>query len=115
MHGDTQYEFASVLRFIETRFGLTALGDRDSTANDTLDSFDFKQTPLPSLILSPRNCPVVPPGVNLGYQAVGAKSAPVSVYMTNSSAVPITTLGVTATGDFSVTATCATIPVNTVC
>jgi phospholipase C len=55
----TQYEFSSVLKFIEERFSLPALSDRDLDANDMTDSFDFNQTPLPPLILSTRSCPLV--------------------------------------------------------
>ena len=53
----TQYEFSSFLAFVETRFSLPSLGGRDATANNMLDSFDFKQQPLPHLILSTRTCP----------------------------------------------------------
>lgn len=53
----TQYEFSSVLKFIEIRFGLPPLSDRDTLANDILDSFDFNQLPLPPLILQTRTCP----------------------------------------------------------
>jgi phospholipase C len=55
----TQYEHSSVLKFIEERFNLPALSSRDTEANDTTDSFNFNQTPLPPLILGPRQCPVV--------------------------------------------------------
>jgi phospholipase C len=51
------YEFSSVLRFIEERFGITPLSSRDATANDTLDAFDFSQAPLPPLVLHQRTCP----------------------------------------------------------
>lgn len=48
----TQYDFTSVLRFIEKRFGLPALTDRDRNANDLLAAFDFDQAPRgPGLIL----------------------------------------------------------------
>ena len=53
----TFYEFSSVLKFIEERFGLKPLTKRDSEANDMLDSFDFDQRPLPPLILKQRQCP----------------------------------------------------------
>jgi len=53
----TRYEFSSVLKFIEERFGLPALAPRD--ANDISDSFNFSQTPLPPLILAPRQCPLL--------------------------------------------------------
>jgi phospholipase C len=53
----TQYEFSSLLKFAETRFGLDPLTDRDTQANDLTDSFDFTQNPLPPLILQERTCP----------------------------------------------------------
>ncbi len=53
----TVYEFSSLLKFVETRYGLQPLTARDSMANDMLDSFDFNQQPQPPLILHPRQCP----------------------------------------------------------
>ncbi len=53
----TFYEFSSVLKFIEERFGLPPLTERDSQANDMLDSFDFDQRPLQPQILEQRQCP----------------------------------------------------------
>jgi phospholipase C len=53
----TVYENASVLQFIETRFGLKALTNRDVVANSLLDMFDFSQPPAPPLILPLRSCP----------------------------------------------------------
>ncbi len=53
----TQYEFSSFLKFAEERFGLQPLTTRDTMANDMTDSFDFSQSPAPSLILNPRTCP----------------------------------------------------------
>jgi phospholipase C len=55
----TQYEFSSVLKFIEERFGLPPLSTRDTNANDITDSFNFSQPPLPPLILTPRQCPIL--------------------------------------------------------
>ncbi len=52
----TQYEFSSLLKFAETRFGLAPLTDRDRLANDMLDSFDFTQAPRPPAILSTHAC-----------------------------------------------------------
>ncbi len=46
----TQYEFASLLRLAEDTFNLPSLGDRDVYANDMMNSFDFNQTPQPTLI-----------------------------------------------------------------
>ena len=104
----TQYEFASVLRFIEERFSLAPLGDRDKTANDTTDSFDFTQTSLPPLILTPRSCSLTPTStVNVGYQTVGTTSQPYAVEFTNPSTTqPITISSVTTTGDFKAASTC---------
>lgn len=56
----TQYEFSSVLKFIENRFGLSSLTARDTQANDTTDSFDFSQQPLAPLILQTHACPATP-------------------------------------------------------
>jgi phospholipase C len=53
----TQYEFSSVLKFVEERFNLQPLTARDEGANDMTDSFDFSQAPLPPLILAKRDCP----------------------------------------------------------
>jgi phospholipase C len=53
----TVYEFSSLLRFVENRWSLGALTDRDNLANDPSDSFDFDQAPLPPLILAQRTCP----------------------------------------------------------
>jgi len=55
----TRYEFSSVLKFIEERFGLPPLAVRDAVANDTTDSFNFNQAPLPPLILTARQCPIL--------------------------------------------------------
>jgi phospholipase C len=52
----TQYEFASVLQLIETRYKLKALTARDVEANSLLDMFDFSQPPAPPLILPLRTC-----------------------------------------------------------
>jgi phospholipase C len=41
----TQYEFGSILRFIEDNWNLGQLGTTDVRANSIVDSFDFTQTP----------------------------------------------------------------------
>jgi phospholipase C len=53
----SQYELSSLLAFAEKRFGLLALGERDASANDLEDTFDFTQAPRPPLVLAPRICP----------------------------------------------------------
>jgi phospholipase C len=52
----TTYEFSSLLKFVEERYGLAPLTDRDQAANDMLDSFDFTQQQQP-LVLKTRQCP----------------------------------------------------------
>jgi phospholipase C len=53
----TQAEFSSVLKFIETNWGLPNLTDRDKAAADMMQDFDFSQSPraLPAMQL--RTCP----------------------------------------------------------
>ncbi|HZT97073.1 MAG TPA: alkaline phosphatase family protein, partial [Chloroflexota bacterium] len=51
------YGFDSILRFIEQRFHVAALGRSDAHARSILDSLDLKQAPLPPLRLKPQRCP----------------------------------------------------------
>jgi len=53
----TQYEFSSVLKFVEERFGLPPMTGRDAVANDITDAFDFTQSPRSPLLLQTRTCP----------------------------------------------------------
>jgi phospholipase C len=66
----TQYEFSSVLKFIETRFGLSNLTARDLDAADMTDAFNFSQNPLPPVVLSTRTCPSDGAIVDLGNDKV---------------------------------------------
>jgi len=68
----TIYEHSSVVRFIEETFGLPNLGNRDVTANDMMDSFDFGQKPNPPLVLTPRSCPIVNKTMTFGQHTVGS-------------------------------------------
>jgi len=54
----TQYEASSILKFVEERYGLPPLTQRDANANDTQDSFNWNQPPSAPLVLTPRSCPV---------------------------------------------------------
>jgi phospholipase C len=49
----TTFDLTSMLKLIETRFGLAALTARDEEANDMLDLFNFSQKPLPPDIINP--------------------------------------------------------------
>ena len=54
----TEYEFSSVLRFIEDLHGLKPMTDRDADADPLSGAFDFDQEPrLDPLILKPLDCP----------------------------------------------------------
>ncbi len=70
----TTLEFSSVLKFIEERFDLDALTERDQDANDLIDSFDFDHRPRQPLLLSTRQCPgataaiTLDPNLNSGAQ-----------------------------------------------
>jgi phospholipase C len=52
----TLYSHVSLLRFAETIFHLEPLTERDARAQNTLDCFDFDQSPLQPLSLVPREC-----------------------------------------------------------
>ncbi len=42
----TQYEFGSILRYIEDNFGLGSLGTSDKRANSLIDCFNYSQQPI---------------------------------------------------------------------
>jgi len=112
----TQYELSSVLKFIEERFNLPALTARDANANDTTDSFNFNQTPLPPLVLSQRTCPLnSDSNVYFGGQVVGTASPAYTVTLTNIRGTSITVSNIAITGDFSQTNNCTKIPVGGKC
>jgi phospholipase C len=48
----TFYDTTSILKFIEWRFGLASLTDRDKNANNLLNAFDFGSTPASSPVAS---------------------------------------------------------------
>jgi phospholipase C len=52
----TVYEHSSILKFVETRYGLAPLTARDANASDMLDSFNFTQLPQAPLLLQTRQC-----------------------------------------------------------
>jgi phospholipase C len=103
----TVYEFSSVLKFVEETFGLPSLGERDVTANDTMDSFNFNQTPSLPLLLPQRSCPVVNKSVPFGEHLVGSTFTntfdPLSqpLVILNSSTASMTIQSIQVTGDSS--------------
>jgi phospholipase C len=103
----SQYEFSSVLKFIEQRFGLAPLTARDGAANDTTDSFDFTQSPRPPLILPAQACPVASTTVvPFGNQVVGKASGMNLVIVTNYGTAPMTVSQVSTTGNFAAMNSC---------
>jgi phospholipase C len=113
----TQYEFSSVLKFIEERYNLPFLTSRDTNANDMTDSFNFGQQPLAPLVLNQRTCPIISAtgGVTFGGQAVNTKSQPFAVSVTNFRTTNITFSSVTTSGDFSQSNNCTTLKPNQKC
>jgi phospholipase C len=49
----TQYDLTSVLRFVEDRFGLEPLTERDRKADGMLAAFDFSQAPRAAMVIAP--------------------------------------------------------------
>jgi phospholipase C len=87
----TTYEFSSMLKFVEKRFGLSALSLRDASASDMRDSFTFTQSPLPPLVLAKRSCyPASPVGLTFMPQKVGTPSSIQTVLLSNFGSSPLT-------------------------
>jgi phospholipase C len=112
----TQYEFSSILKFIENRFGLQSLTGRDAAANDTEDSFDFTQTPRSSLTLRPRSCLVASvTSSTFPNQAVGTPSAVKKLYLHNQGGgtanIVLSSISLSGgnTTDFNLTTTCKSL------
>lgn len=101
------YEFSSVLKFIETLFNLPALSTRDANAHDMLDSFDFKQTPIPALTLQQRDCPIVSTAhLSMGFQALGTTSAATALMVNNFGTTPLAIHKISSTSEFPETNNC---------
>ncbi len=102
----TQYEPSSVLAFIETLFGLPPLTERDANANNITNSFNFSQTPLAPLTLTPRNCPLVSSAYNLGYATVGTTGPSFTVTLNNNRSTSLKISSIATSKGFSQTNTC---------
>jgi len=112
----TQYEFSSVLKFIEDRYGLTPLTDRDGDANDTSDSFNFSQTPNAPLVLNQRSCPInSATNIYFGGQQVGTSSPAYALTLTNWRATPLTFSKFAVAGEFTQTNNCKQLEPNAKC
>ncbi len=70
----TEYEFSSVLKFIETMYGLECMTERDCGASDMLNAFDFETQPDfegRKLILEERDCEDLPAATAAEYEKFG--------------------------------------------
>ena len=112
----TQYEFSSVLKFIEDDFGLPPLTERDANANDTTDSFNFNQPPNQPLVLNPQTCPITSASnMYFGPQVVNALSAANVLTLTNIRTAPITVSSIATAGNFTQKNNCSTLAVGGTC
>jgi phospholipase C len=97
-----QYEGSTVLKFMEEVFNIPSLGLRDFTANDPHDSFNFKQTPLPPLVLSTHPCPVVNTTSQFGEQLLNTSyTNTVKVFDPLTTSLKVSSTSVTP-GDFTI-------------
>jgi phospholipase C len=117
----TPYEFASVLKFIEKRFGLPPtnqlpIHDADPSLSDLEDAFDFNQSPLPPPSnFAERQCsPVSTASLKFPPANVGQNGANRTVTIGNYDiAKPLTISSVVSSGDFSVVNQgCTQLPPN---
>jgi phospholipase C len=99
----TQYELSSLIKFAEEVFGLPSLGQRDVSANDTTDSFDFSQSARSPYLLKTRVCPLLS-AVNefYGWEQIGGTSAARKITVENNQKSTITLTGETVTGPFTI-------------
>jgi len=112
----TQYEYTSVLKFIEERYGLPPLTTRDADANDTTDSFDFTQTPLSPLILNTRSCPInSASNLYFGGQQLNTSSPSQTVTVTNLRTSSISVSSIATTANFNQTNNCTTLKPKGTC
>jgi phospholipase C len=114
----TTYNFASLLRLVEQRFGLPALTALDAKTTPLLDSFDFTAPPAAPLVLQPHACPIAP-GVhitgaeqggvgNASSNVITLRDAPVIAGITPHGADLLVTVRTAATGARALTITPAT-------
>ena len=70
----TEYEFSSVLKFMETIFGLDCMTERDCNASNMFNAFDFSQKPdfeARKLLLEERECTGLPKNIAREYERKG--------------------------------------------
>jgi phospholipase C len=99
------FEFSSMLKFIETRFNLPSLTQRDAKAHDMLDLFDFTQTPLAPLFLNTRTCPLIASTSFFGNVALG-QTLTNQVNLFNNRSKDLTISSVKASANYSTSNNC---------
>ena len=70
----TEYEFSSVLKFMESIFGLECMTHRDCNAANMFSAFDFEQKPnfeQRKLLLDERDCSGLPRNIDAEYERDG--------------------------------------------
>jgi phospholipase C len=109
----TLLESASVLKFIEERWGLPSLGQRDLIANDLSTAFNFSQAGNPPLVLNQISCPYVESSDTFPPQTLATTSVKYNATWSNQSATKTAKFtSITATGPFAQTNNCTTAGVN---
>jgi phospholipase C len=111
----TTMEASSVLKFIEERFGLPSLGNRDLVVNDISDAFNFSQSPNPPLVLNQTSCPFVSSAETFPAQKIGTPSVSYSVTWSNVSNATANFSSITTTGDFAQTNNCKSVIAGQFC
>jgi len=95
------YNFSSLLKLAELRFGLPALTALDAQATPLLGSFDFAGPPTAPFLLQPHSCPIIP-SVRISGAAQGGVGEASSNVITLHDA-PVITRIITSTTNLSVT------------
>jgi phospholipase C len=89
---NTQGDFTSILKFVETVFSLQPLTARDASANSLMEAFDFSQAPRQSLVLPgpylPDHYPLTLASTTLSGNASTSSISATTSIASNTSGVP---------------------------
>ena len=89
---NTQGDFTSILKFVETVFSLQPLPARDASANSLMEAFDFSQAPRQSLVLPgpylPDHYPLTLASTTLSGNASTSSISATTSIASNTSGVP---------------------------
>jgi Abnormal spindle-like microcephaly-assoc'd, ASPM-SPD-2-Hydin len=102
-----QYSHFSMLKFIESDFGLPPMTNLDATSDPMLDAFDFTQAPRDPMVLAPHSCPLYGGShLSFGNQLVGTTSAPSGFTFSNRGPSSIHIASIATSGNFAQTNNC---------